>query len=381
MYPSRGAAFHRRRFSYLYKKFAETFYQIDHMKSKKPYVVPLSQIRGHLGKSKQAKYIFNYLDSNDVKAKTGVIEENYIDKDYLLDYAGFYSRSFESYARHTKRIHFFSKSFDQEYFENLLVSREKTRDKRLGKYLGFVVIKLFRNSNSKSDPLIGRTLLTPYFEKIRRTTLGSNPDTRHFISSEYHPNLYGLDLRIKSLPFQAQDNAVSACATSCLWIANSQLSNIFDTPKLSPIEVTNKATRFVGDSRSLPNSGLTLKQMLDFLTGINLDFEYFSPHATRQEFPTDLADITKFIPDTVKAFIDAGIPIIAGLTLKKYVDEPNGKEAIGKEDRDIEKADDHAVVICGYRENHDGNVNTLYVHDDQIGPYSKVKSASDGQLF
>lgn len=116
--------------------------------------------------------------------------------------------------------------------------------------------------------------------------------------------------------------------------------------------------------------------MLDFLTSINLDFEYFSPCATMQEFPADLADITRFIPDTVRAFVDAGIPIIAGLSLKKDT-EPIEKESNSSKI----KEDDHAVIICGYKENYEGDINGLYVHDDQIGPYSKVKSASDDQSF
>jgi len=32
----------------------------------------------------------------------------------------------------------------------------------------------------------------------------------------------------------------------------------------------------------------------------------------------------------------------------------------------------HAVVISGYRDDNNGNLKELYVHDDQIGPYSKV---------
>jgi hypothetical protein len=69
--------------------------------------------------SSQADYVLRYLD--ELKANTCVIEEQYIDKDYLIDYQKFYSRSFKEMKRFTKRIHFFSNSFSSKQFEQMLV--------------------------------------------------------------------------------------------------------------------------------------------------------------------------------------------------------------------------------------------------------------------
>jgi len=58
----------------------------------------------------------------------------------------------------------------------------------------------------------------------------------------------------------------------------------------------------------------------------------------------------------------ADFPLIADLKLKK-----NG------EDYEL-----HAAIISGYRCDKKGNIKELYVHDDQIGPYSRVKPLNNG---
>jgi hypothetical protein len=177
---------------------------------------------------------------------------------------------------------------------------------------------------------------------------------------------------IDSLPFQAQDHAVAACATTSLWIANSQMLTLFQTPKLSPIEVTNRATNLIEYDRNLPNKGLTTRQMLAFLKSIELDFEYINLGDLKK------TEIRELIPDIVTVFVDAKIPIIAGLSLIKYdgsqIDEQTGK-------RKELVHDYHAIVISGYRQDDSGKINRLYVHDDQIGPYSRVENESDEGFF
>ena len=105
------------------------------------YVVSIDEVWDHLGTTYQAEYIFNYLKNKEIDAQTAIIEEKYIDKDYLLDYAGFYARSFEPIDRCTKRIHFFSGKFDQRYFRNVLTNYNENKIKKFGRYLGFIVLK------------------------------------------------------------------------------------------------------------------------------------------------------------------------------------------------------------------------------------------------
>jgi hypothetical protein len=71
-------------------------------------------LKSHFGNSYQAQYLIRYL--SDLNAKTCVYEEEYIDRDYIIDYQKFYSRSFENHKRFTKRVHFFTVDFSAAKF-------------------------------------------------------------------------------------------------------------------------------------------------------------------------------------------------------------------------------------------------------------------------
>ena len=43
-----------------------------------------------------------------INAKSYVLEDPYIDRDYSADYSEFYARTFRTHERHCKRAHFFS---------------------------------------------------------------------------------------------------------------------------------------------------------------------------------------------------------------------------------------------------------------------------------
>jgi len=84
--------------------------------------------------------------------------------------------------------------------------------------------------------------------------------------------------------------------------------------------------------------------MVNYIRSIGLDIEVIR------------AKNSDIITTAVKAYINAGLPLIATLILKRQQEE-----------------DYHAVVISGYRCDHKRKVKELYVHDDQIGPYSRVR--------
>ena len=107
-------------------------------------VYTFDKLSDHIGKSPQAQYLFSYL--GELNAKTFFVESDYVDKDFLIDYAKFYARSFQAPRRLTKRIHFFSRDFTtesfkiavEEYNDNLIKSIRKS-------YLGFTVVKPIGN--------------------------------------------------------------------------------------------------------------------------------------------------------------------------------------------------------------------------------------------
>lgn len=86
-------------------------------KSSFPKVHFFNQALNELGHSYIGEYLFKYL--NNLKAKTYIIESEYIDKDYLIDYSNFYSRSFDIKEKFTTRLHFFSTFFSKKDLNRL----------------------------------------------------------------------------------------------------------------------------------------------------------------------------------------------------------------------------------------------------------------------
>lgn len=301
-----------------------------------------------LGNSPQSKYISRYLQSLGVK--TCIIEKKYIDKDYLIDYSKFYARSFRDHNKFTTRLHFFSDMFTNTDFKNMLVEGDKTAAKKFEEsYLGFVVVKPIVSPSG--DSLIGRTVLKTYPNEI------SDNEYRFYISETYHVSLFGIPLKIISLPFQAQDTAVGACATTACWTSLHPLRTLFEVQKDSPFEITEKSVSLPSiEARNFPNSnGLTLLQMKSYFNSIQLETEFIDIEKI-QCLPTYSQDYDDVVADAVTAYTNMKLPIIAALGLIK----------------DGLVTDRHATVISGYRHKN-GLLNELYIHDDQIGPYSRVK--------
>ncbi len=287
-----------------------------------------NKVKLYLENSNLGSYLIEYLKNLDIKT---AICEDYIDKDYLIDYQNFYCRSFENLERYTNRIHFFSHQFNQDDFIEYLENNDVK--KLITSYLGFVVIKPIKGLNNTW--LIGRTIL-----KIPPNINGK------FIKKKNEVSLFGIPLEVKSLPFQTQDQGVSACATIALWTSLNPLSNIFNIGYYSPSEITDISASFPSQFRIFPSSGLTWAQMINCVRSIGLDLEIINiKKAINDEIFTD----------AVKAYIDNKIPIIGKLFLKKKG----------------ESIRSHAIVIGGYRCD-DGKIVEIYVHDDQIGPYSRT---------
>jgi len=127
-----------------------------------------------------------------------VVENDYIDHDFLEDFAAYYVRCFSTYSKVCARLHFFNIEFTQGDFEEYLKSSADVKispDSLQKGYLGFVVIKPLPQT------VIGRTCLKTYPPE----------DRRYFpIARSYNANLFGTELTIRSLAFQEQDKVVAA---------------------------------------------------------------------------------------------------------------------------------------------------------------------------
>ena len=303
------------------------------------------------------EYFNAYLKSKYMRAKTIVVENDYIDRDFLEDFSAYYVRCFSNYSRMCIRLHFFSNQFLQAEFDSFLVKYDPEFEKVLkSNYLGFIVLKPLPQT------IVGRTCLKTYREKTEPE------DKRVFpIRRDNDVNLCGINLTVKSLAFQEQDSVVSACATSALWSAFHGTAKLFQHKILSPVEITKSATEhFPLQERPFPNKGLNIEQMMHAVK--ELGMEPLLVNVENDEYT---------LKNYIYSYLTYGIPII--LIIDLYDTDTGAEEENNYEGR-------HAVVITGYRlqtevaKSHSydnlrlvsSNMTKFYVHDDQIGPFAKM---------
>ena len=338
---------------------------VDSKVGRSEYVVPYDSIRNDIIRNRLGNNLNNYI-KNKIHVETVVKEAGYIDKDYLLDYSGYYSRSFQEVGRFTERIHLFSRQFTQDDFEEIIINNGLEDLKILkDSYQGFIIIKPFKDGDGNPTYHTGRTLLN-----IPKECLRKNNNKCIYYTTKV--NLFGIPLEVKTLPFQTRDPAVAACATIALWMANNKMSELFQTPAFSLFEITAKATMLLESSRNFPPEGLSLKQMLSFIKNIGLDFNLINVIRHKSNCEHDEEYRYKYknlIPIAVKAFLYANIPIIANLSL------------INTTKPGLPGLASHSVVISGYRSDSYGTITHLYVHDDNYGPYVQFSNASEYMDF
>ncbi|MCP5006975.1 MAG: hypothetical protein GY941_23955 [Planctomycetes bacterium] len=308
----------------------------------------------HINKKYHSIYFKNYF--RELHAKTIIVENEYIDRDFLEDYAGYYVRCFHHYKRRCTRLHFFDIAFCSSDFKNLLTRCKGSLDKKtLNKaYLGFIVVKPLPQT------IIGRTCLKTY--KTKRTQ-------RHFpVIRSYKVHLFGIPLEIESLSFQEQDSVAAACATSALWSVFHRTGTLFHHAIPSPLEITKSATSNLPImTRILPNTGLDINQMANAIIGVGLE-----------PFVINVKD-NYVLKNTLYTYLRGRIPMIFGISLWDVSSE--NKRLVGNKPRGL-----HAVAITGYNLglkktipygktgflNTASRIDKIYVHDDQIGPFARM---------
>ncbi|QXI35284.1 hypothetical protein [Pseudomonas promysalinigenes] len=303
---------------------------------------------------RHVQYFRGYFDT--LGAQTIIVEKDYVDRDYLQDYAAYYDRCFHNYARRTTRLHFFKSTFGACDLKAKILSRpgDESEIDLQESYLGFIVVKPLPVT------IIGRTCLKTY---------DSDNGRRSFPSLRaYAVNLFGIQLEVVSLAYQEQDTVVAACATSALWTCLQGTGKLFQHHIPAPVEIT----RWAGDqlpenllsagARAFPNSGLTARQMAHAIKGVGLE-----PFVVSAGTPYHLNSI-------VYAYLKGKIPSILAFKMTSYEDH---------EDRII---GNHAVAVTGFSLSaadariespidfnlRSSRIDKLYVHDDQTGPFSRM---------
>ena len=306
--------------------------------------------KGFVDLKPHVDYLVDYC--NAIGVKTILVEPEYIDRDFLEDYAGYYVRCFANYRSTCTRLHFFGFKFSRQQFGRCLLGKGqklKATLQRPGSYLGFVIVKPLPRT------IVGRTCLQAYPTQGRR----------HFVTRDYKVNLYGIELvTCGTLAFQEQDHAAAACATSALWSAFQGTSRVFDHHIPSPVKITKAALqRFPMAERGLPSSGLTDIQMANGIRSVGLDPIPFNVD------PRKTVEATATIQDITYAYLKCGIPALLGVRLAGLPDDPG-----------------HAVAVTGFSLGlpnptprgktsfllRSSRIDKIYAHDDGIGPFARM---------
>lgn len=320
----------------------------------------------------QLNYIANYLE-NSLGCRLFIIEDHYIDREYMDSFASYYAKCLRPYPNYCKRLHFFDKQFDLALVARFLseaTGKSKPEDQGTvasaqainRSYLGFVVVR------PQNQSFVGNSVLCPLPDADGRSMS---------CKRRYEVNLLGLNLRVDGLAFQQQDRAVSACASAALWSALHKTA--FDEAIKIPstVEITAGATRFsVEGGRSFPSTGLTIPQMCEAVRASGLEPEL-----------RNIRNDPALCRVLLHTYLRSRIPVIALLNI----------DGLGG----------HAVTVLGFREPgtqpthgvpqlsqfrqivstrlRGSAIPECYVHDDRIGPYAHViftdsdETTKDGQ--
>ena len=290
-------------------------------------------------------YLWDYLTNLGCKAI--VVERKYLDHDYLEDYTAHYATCFADYERWCKRLHFFRTEVSQAQLLELVVRPPVMESAHeLGdEYLGFVVARPLPQA------VIGRTILRTWEDDGGRRT--------YTCVRPYDASLFGVPARLSSLAFQEQDRVLGACATVALWSAFQKTAHLFGTPAPSPSVITRAASEIVHYGRPIPSDGLNVLEICRAVRHLGLEPE--------------VTDVTAKVPLTslVYSYLHMGLPVVLGVQV---------------EGRGL-----HAITLAGYSMQPDvvlgdeipgggqfipmlgRNIDRLYGHDDQIGPFARLK--------
>ena len=266
--------------------------------------------------------------AKDMGCKCMILEDDYVDEDYLAEYSSFYSKVFTPHGSKTQRLHFFDDSLTYKDLKDL--SKKN--------YLGFTVVRptaCYRTS---------RTILRPPPAK--------NGETYLLCQSEFNPNLSGSKLTVRASPFIQQDSNVGVCAEAAMWMCCLYMHREYGFPRFRLPTITEFATRYfmIGP----PRAGLNIYQILAAFRALGYN-------------PLSFSSSPELLDETVQAiysYVESKIPVIL------LMSTPYGG---------------HAVTAVGHDYHVDANISSksnidmidcFYIQDDALGPYRKVTKRS-----
>ena len=311
-----------------------------------------SFVSGECEPSDQVRYLGSYLADTEMGAKTIMVEYPYVDRHFLEEYSHYYATTLRPPPPKATRFHFFRREITNRQFTYLLrkaavdhfdeVSRELNKS-----YLGFSVIRPL------PDAPIGRTVLA-IFQSItnRCYTLPPHP---------YRVHLCGLKLAVSGVPFQQQEQAVGACATTAVWSALAQVMRHDGGRAPTPFAVTEAATiHWVSDRVYPAASGLKDEQISEAIRQFGYAPLHFDPIERTSSFIL-----------AVKCYLRSGIPVILKIRYPEETYEAHAVTVVGfRDESGAVEYREATWTSFGLRSK---GMTRLYVHDDRLGPYARAE--------
>lgn len=206
---------------------------------------------------RQLRYVERY--AQELACQSVVIEQRYVDRDYMEDHSVFYSKSLYPYPNVCRRVHFFklpAADVPARLREVISAGRAggeaefREQAQRLSEeaYLGFCVLRPLPGCP------VGRTVMRCYPEIPTK----QEDQTRRLFGGarRYAAHLLGVELTVRGLAFQQQDVGVSACATTAIWSALQKVRDHEDVSAATPAQITLLASKHsLPFGRSMPSEG------------------------------------------------------------------------------------------------------------------------------
>ncbi len=306
-----------------------------------------------------------------------VIEDPYIDNDFLDDFSQYFSRCFHQYGPECRRLHFFTDLDDATF--DLIVNEGKSLDyldDLNHNYRGNIVVRPLPMA------VIGRTFLySRFIDGPSDEDTVSKGAIRCFEHQSF--NLFGIDLSTRGVFFQEQDQCTGACATSALWSALQFTAGRFKHTRPTRYQVTSLATKNLNEGRAFPSTGLNADQMCEAIRSVGLEPEvsrYLMPQKN-EEGKISFKTTNLRLLAHCYSFLRGRFPVILLIYL-------------------VELDDYHAITVTGYKLSEEptehinpdlsvdialkgSRISEFYVHDDVFGPYipTPVKRGKDHELL
>ena len=269
-----------------------------------------------------------------LQAKSYVIEDPYIDRDYSADYLEFYARTFRTHQRHCKRVHFFSIDVSSLLKWPLTTEGLREFQAAAGKaYCGFCVVRPLPTAP------IGRTALTA------RVSDGFDMEATITCRAEFKVNLLGIDLEVTGASFLQQDARVGACAQVAIWAGMRHMHARHNYNWTSVADLTRLARPRTA------HEGVSLPAGSDFLTSERMI------RAISEAGYQPLCFRGSSIDRDILPYVESGIPVILGLQFGGGLG--HAVTVIGRVLARMEHPTERAIDY----------VPAYIVHDDQSGPY------------